>query len=157
MGDLAQDEVNQIWAEVLTFKDETLYLPAELEEQAKRAQADAMEHDEREGIVRMYLETLLPENWDRMDLFSRREYLRGDDISGIKGTVERKTVSNIEIWCECFGNTKESLRPADSYMISSIMARIEEWKRAKDRVSIPIYGQQRVYFRQAYYLSKHTV
>ena len=147
--DLAQDEVNQIWAEVLTFREETLYLPAELEEQAKRAQADAMEHDEREGIVRMYLETLLPENWDRMDLFSRREYLRGDDISGVKGTVKRKTVSNIEIWCECFGNTKESLRPTDSYMISSIMARIEEWKRTKDRVSIPIYGQQRVYFRQA--------
>lgn len=66
--ELTQDDINQIWAEVLVLvaKGEPLTLPADIEERAKVEQNSAMEKDEREGVVRLFLETLLPENWAKM-------------------------------------------------------------------------------------------
>ena len=148
--ELTQEDVNQIWAEVLVKVEagEELYLTGAVECIARREQSQAMERDEREGLVRMYLDTLLPENWSKMDMYSRREYLRGDDIGGREGTIERKTVSNMEIWCECFGNAKEAIKPSDSYAISSIMSRIEGWVRSEKIVTNKMYGRQRAYVRQ---------
>ena len=125
--ELTQDDINQIWAEVLVLvkAGEQLYLTGEIESIARREQSLAIERDEREGLVQDYLETLLPENWVQMDLFSRREYLSGDDMSHKEGTIQRTSVSNMEIWCECFGNAKETLKPTDSYLIASIMSRMD--------------------------------
>ena len=145
--------IRQIWAEVKVLAEagETLYLPSGLEEQAKREQRDAMEQDDREGIVREYLETLLPYNWDDMDIYSRRNYIRdGADPTMAEGTVQRNTVTNIEIWCECFGKPKEDLRSADSYSISSIMEKIEGWEKSGKSMKIPIYGKQRYYRRTTF-------
>ena len=147
--ELTQETVDQIWAEVAACAaDEALYLSPELEIYAKEAQREAMESDEREGIVRKYLEMLLPENWDNMDIYRRREYVRDtEDPTRPKGTVRRQSVSNIEIWCECFGKGKEELKPSDSYSIAAIMVKIEGWEKSGDRCLLPIYGRQRVYVR----------
>ena len=107
-----------------------------------------MEQDDREGIVQEYLDMLLPEDWDGMDLYRRREYFRDqDDPTRTEGAVVRQTVSNIEIWCECFGKGKEEMRPSDSYAISAIMARIEGWKKSDKSRRSAIYGKQRIYIR----------
>ena len=147
--EITQDTVDQIWAEVVHIveKGEPLTLPSALEDQAKAEQTSAMEQDEREGVVRLYLETLLPANWSNMDLYQRREFLRGDDPTQREGTVRRETVSNMEIWCECFGRAREDLKPADSYALSSLMSRIEGWSRPKTLQTQPLYGKQRVYRR----------
>lgn len=149
--DLDDETVRQIWAETLLFakRGEKLYLPAGLEEYARQEQQEATEQDEREGIVREYLDTPLPANWDFMDVYKRREYLRDrDDPTRPYGAFRRKTVSNIEIWCECFGKNKEDMRPVDSYAISAIMTRIEGWSKNGIRAVLPIYGRQRVYERE---------
>ncbi|MBR0217472.1 MAG: hypothetical protein IJL96_11165, partial [Clostridia bacterium] len=149
--DLDAETIQMIWAEamVLAKAGEPLYLPPELEAMAKEEQVQAMEHDEREGVVAAYLDTLLPENWDEMDSFQRRGFIRdGDDPTRPKGVRRRNTVSNIEIWCECFGKSKEDLRPSDSYAITAIMIRMPGWLRSDDRPRLPIYGQQRVYIRK---------
>jgi len=88
----------------------------------------------------------------RRDLCHRREYIRAgeDDLFREKGVKKRKTVSNMEIWCECFGNDKKDLKPSDSYLITSIMARMKGWSRAEDRLTIPLYGRQRVYLRDPF-------
>ena len=87
---------------------EKLYLSPEMDALAKDEQREAMESDEREGLVREYLDTLLPERWAEMDLFERRNFLTGSDFGGLqeKGTVKRTSVSNMEIWCECFGKER---------------------------------------------------
>ncbi len=146
---LKKEDVDQIWAEALKMvkEGETLYLSPELEELAKKEQSAAMETDEREGLIRLYLDTLLPENWEQMDLFSRREFLRGEDKTFPKGTVRRMHVSNMEIWCECFGLTKESLKSGESYSVRSMMSRIEGWKRSGEMSRSKLYGQQRIYKR----------
>ena len=147
--ELDRATVDQIWAETIQMvkAGEKLYLSADLEAMAKKEQSAAMESDEREGIVRLYLDTLLPEGWPKMDLYQRREFLRGDDPTLPKGTVKRETVSNMEIWCECLGMPKESLKSSESYAIRSMMSRIEGWERTDQVVKNKLYGQQRVYKR----------
>ncbi|MBR3537906.1 MAG: hypothetical protein IKN79_02400, partial [Eubacterium sp.] len=148
--EMTQELVDQIWAEVkMVSEKEDLYLPPELENYAKQEQNSAMEIDEREGLVAEYLDTLLPENWDSMDAFDRKNYFRDkDDPTTPEGTVLRETVSNMEIWCECFGRQKEELRPSDSYAITALMMRMSQWERTNERPRLKIYGQQRIYRRK---------
>ena len=145
---MTSELVQQIWAEVMILADagEKLYLPPDLEEYAKEEQREAMEYDEREGLVRLYLDTLLPANWDEMDLYQRREFLRGDDTTPV-GTDVRVLVRNMEIWCECFSRKKEDLRSMDSYAIAAIMSRLPEWEKQPTPQRIAIYGLQRIYRR----------
>ena len=148
--EMTAELVQQIWAEVaeIARSGEKLYLDADLESYARQEQREAMEQDDREGIVRNYLDMLLPDDWDSMDYYRRREYIRDiDDPTRSEGTMKRQTVSNIEIWCECFGKSKEEMRPSDSYAISAIMVRIEGWEKSGARQMLPIYGRQRVYTR----------
>ena len=41
------------------------------------------------------------------------------------------------------------MKPADSYAIAALMTQLEGWKRSDRLSSLPIYGRQRVYVRQA--------
>ena len=145
---LTHEEILQIWAEALVYvrQGEKLYLSAEMDALAKDEQREAMESDEREGLVREYLDTLLPERWAEMDLFERRNFLSGSDFGGLqeKGTVKRTSVSNMEIWCECFGKERANLRRTDSNELTGILARLG-WKRAESKVRIPLYGPQYVF------------
>ena len=148
--DLDDETVRMVWAEamLLAKAGEPLFLPPELESMAKEEQVLAMEHDEREGVVAEYLDMPLPENWNELNVYQRREFIRDtDDPTRPRGTVRRKLVSNIEIWCECFGKNKEDLRPQDSYVISALMVRMPGWRKTADRPYLPIYGRQRVYVR----------
>ena len=143
--------ITQVWAEAAAAAgEEELFLPPELEEFARREQRSALEQDDREGLVLDYLDMLLPENWEKMDLWQRRNYVRDpDDPVRPAGKYRRKEVSNIEIWCECFGRPREDMKPSDSYAVSAIMARLDGWSRPDRRKVIPSYGQQRVYSRVA--------
>lgn len=145
---LTHEEILQIWAEALVYvrQGEKLYLSAEMDALAKDEQREAMESDEREGLVREYLDTLLPERWAEMDLFERRNFLTGSDFGGLqeKGTVKRTNVSNMEIWCECFGKERANLRRTDSNELTGILARLG-WKREESKVRIPLYGPQYVF------------
>ena len=145
---LTHEEILQIWAEALVYvrQGEKLYLSPEMDALAKDEQREAMESDEREGLVREYLDTLLPEHWAEMDLFERRNFLSGSDFGGLqeKGTVRRTSVSNMEIWCECFGKERANLRRTDSNELTGILARLG-WKRAENKMRVPLYGPQYVF------------
>ena len=137
---------DQFWAEAkhVWESGEKLYLEGDILAESEKAQKSAMEVDERVGMVEEYLNTLLPDNWSSMDTYSRRSFLSGDPTAA-KGTVKRTTVSNAEIWCECFNKNLSELKASDSYAIAAIMAQVDGWKRSDERISMPIYGRQRVY------------
>ena len=148
------DDVDQIWAEVMEYyhKGESLILSNEAEKIANAAQVDALESDEREGLVREYLDKLLPPNWDQMDLYERRSFIRGDEFSKeIIGTVKRDKVCAMEIWCELFGKEHTAMRKIDSYEINAIMRKIDGWERytgnKQGNAKIPLYGVQRIFVR----------
>lgn len=69
------------------------------------------------------------ENWDSMNLYDRHNLLQGnEDFAGntdkVEGTLKRKKVYVMEVWCECFGNKREDLKRSNSYEIESILNRI---------------------------------
>lgn len=149
--EMTEEEIRQIWAEALVrYKDgEPLHLDNELAGMALKEQQIAMEVDEREGMVRDYLEMPLPERWDKMDIFDRRNYICGSEFGGERepGVRKRERVCNMEIWCECFGKERGNLKRQDANEISAIMANIEGWKKADNKVRFPIYGIVRGYCR----------
>lgn len=146
-------DVEQIWAETLVLygRGEKLYLEGSDVALATNEQADAMESDEREGLVRSYLDTLLPDDWNVLSLYERRNYLNGSEFGGESrvGTVERTLVCNMEIWCECFGRDASAMKPADSYAIAGIMKKINGWNKYQGNKNgtsnFPLYGRQRCY------------
>lgn len=139
---------DQFWAEAKAIYEsgETLYLEGDILGDAEEAQRSAMEVDERIGMVEEYLSVLLPREWDTMDIYSRREYLSNTNSPVVmKGTLERSSVSNAEIWCECFNRNFQDLKPTDSYAIAALMTQIPSWERTSERVRQPLYGRQRIY------------
>ena len=141
----------QFWAEAKAIwqAGETLYLEGDILDDAEEAQRGAMEADERVGIIEEYLNTPLPDGWDDMDLYARRSYLNGTEFGTPehKGRTLRTEVSNAEIWCECFGKSKEDLKPSDSYGIAAMMSQIPGWERTERIRRQPLYGRQRLYIR----------
>lgn len=149
-------EVDQVWAEAIQlYRDgEELFLKGSEAEEAYRMQQDAMESDDREGIIGEYLDRLLPAGWAEMDLYQRRAFL-GDgefDASGITGTVRRERVCVMEIWCECFGKERQNIKKADSYEIEGILNKIGGWKRydanGSGKTKVSLYGVQKTFVRE---------
>lgn len=150
-------DIDQVWAEAIEYfnQGEELFLKGEIAAVAYTKQREAMETDDREGIVGEYLDRLLPDNWDRMDLFERRNFLSGSEFGGAvaEGTVKRERVCPMEIWCECFGKSRESMKKGDTYEIESILYKLGGWKKydgnAQGKLRFPAYGVQRAYVRVA--------
>jgi predicted P-loop ATPase len=142
---ITAEEIQQIWAEALVYvkAGEKLYLDSSMEQLAKAEQRDAMESDEREGLVREYLDTLLPDDWEQMDLFERRNFLSGVELGGIgrTGTNKRQSVCNMEIWCECFGKDRSNLKRTDSNELSAILLKLD-WERLPKKDRTTLYGPQ---------------
>ena len=147
--------VPQLWAEaqVLYRAGEQLYLSPEEEKQAGMEQTAALESDVREGMIAEYLDKLLPEDWDRMDLSERRGFLRGDPFTGGNrvGTVQRTTVCAVEIWSECFGKDPSAIRRSDTYDIFGMLLKIGGWEKYSGNKNASLkrgfYGTQRCFVR----------
>lgn len=148
---LTQDDIDQIWAETLTYYNahEPLVLPAELKEEAEAIQRESMETDDRESLVREYLEKLLPENWYDLEIPVRLNYLNAGEFAGSKlvGTMKRDKVCNMEVWTECFGNTSSKIGRSDSNQIIAMLERIPGWKRSPVKKRIKPYGVVTAYVR----------
>lgn len=153
--DLQPETVDQIWAEaIVRYREgEELYLKGDEAQEAYLAQQEAMESDDREGIVADFLEHPLPANWDNMDLYQRRSFLGGGDFEtgGLTGTVVRERFCLMEVWCECFGKERQNFKKTDSYELESIIQKIGGWKRydgnSTGKLRIPGYGVQRAFVR----------
>lgn len=146
--ELTADAVAQIWAEVLFYYDgldeKTLVLPKDVEKEALEHQVAALEHDERLGLVAVYLEKLLPKNWASMDLTDRRFWL-DNEAEGAEGTEARTQVSVMEIWAECFRMSPTAKKRTDSDDITRILTQLGWDKKGTQR--IPLYGPQVVYIK----------
>ena len=146
-------DVDQIWAEALYRYEqgEELYLKGDVSKMAKIAQQEAMESDDREGIILDYLETLLPTNWNEMTLYERRVYLNNKELIESKGIVRKSEICIMEIWCECFFRERQDLKRTDSYEIEGILNRIGGWERMTSnksgKIRFEIYGPQRAFVR----------
>ena len=144
---------DQLWAEAVHYykQGEPLYLSEELEAQAKQRQQD-FNDDNDDPIVAMldkYLNTLLPVNWDTMDIQARRSYLRDPDPLQAEGTVKRNKVCTAEFICEQLG--KDMADKDYKYLcrrVSKMIGDRPEWERVSStKHAAKLYGTQRGFRR----------
>ena len=148
--ELDQSYFDQILAEAVYRyqQGETLFLPSELESEAREVQKEHLQVDERVGSIEEYLSIPLPDGWDQMDIPARQNYINYEpDKQKREGKHLRMEVSNIEIWSECFYKSKESLTMKDSKALRDIMESMPGWVVTEERKRVPGYGQQRIYRR----------
>ncbi|WP_187115136.1 virulence-associated E family protein [Clostridium tyrobutyricum] len=152
--DMTQNEIDQIWAEALKlWRDgEKLFLTSDLEKEAVRVQEQHTEESSKEGLIREYLDRLLPENWDDLDIGARRMFIHDTDFGKAKeGTIQRDRVCAMEIWVELFQADPKQMTPAQSREINDILRKIEGWQPySKGSGKLKFgknYGLQRAFIR----------
>lgn len=148
--EITDENVTQVWSEALHYYRQgfPLYLTGEAAALADEAQREAIEADERQGLVEEYLDTPIPadfKDWTMNDRISFYEFDQGKDTH----LVPRDTVSNMEIWVECFKQKPADLKTSDVKKIKLIMARLAGWEKTGTSARCKAYGKQKVYSRKA--------
>lgn len=153
--DMDQHEIDQIWAEALDayVNNESLYLGKDMEKEAIERQEKHTEESEKFGLIQDYLDRLLPEDWDVMDIMERRDFLHGNDFAVPKeGTEARQRVCAMEIWVELFGSDPKMLTPIQAREINDILRRMPGWKaysKGSGKIRFGTqYGLQRAFVRE---------
>lgn len=147
MWDLTADDIRQIWAEAVELykKGEKLFLPKDIEAMAREVQESYEEENPKVGIVSAYLDRLLPDGWDKLDSYTRREWLETD----AEGVKKRTTVCTLEIWVEALGGNPDRLDRYGAKEIRDIMASLPEWRhQGNKRITANPYGRQRYFERR---------
>jgi len=141
--------VDQIWAEakVLFDEGEPLYLSKELEAMATAMQTAHTEAEERVGIVERFLETPLPEDWNKSGIVFRRQYLRSTEDIMSFGTQERVSVCVAEIWSELFEQDFSKMTSVNTKYIHQMLAQIPGWVKSTSVRNFGPYGRQRAYVK----------
>lgn len=129
--DLTQEIVDQVWAEAVEWyhRGEALYLQGEILEAAENEQREALESDDREGLIREFLDELLPADWHSRSVYERQTYWLTDHKAR-NGVDVRQTVCGLELWCECFGKRQADYNRMEGNQIRLIMSRIDGWEYA---------------------------
>ncbi|MCL5292557.1 MAG: virulence-associated E family protein [Actinobacteria bacterium] len=152
--DLSAKEINQVWAEAVEAwqRGEELYLTPALEEDAQARQELHTEESAKAGAIREFLDTLLPEGWDELDIAARRRFIHGTDFGGSPaGSVARDRVCAMEIWVELFEGDPKQLTPAQAREINDVLRNTPGWQpqiESRGRLYFgKQYGQQRGFVR----------
>lgn len=126
---LSEFEVDQLWAEAKKYYQdgEVLWLDNEsIEDMAKAVQGEHTEQDDRAEQIAIYLDKLLPSQWEEMTTYERIDFLNGGDYG--TATVQRDRVSLPEIWTELFGGKIKDMTPFATKFIRTIMKKVSGWE-----------------------------
>lgn len=144
--------VDQVWAEAvhLYHAGEQLFLTSEEENMARPEREKYMEEDALAGVIRRYLDTKVPGDWDRRSPESRRSWL-ADVANGFEkpGTERIDRVCSLQLWVEALGQEVGRHRRVDLLEITAIMKNNPDWVSLPGRHRIPGYGPQQVYERRS--------
>lgn len=149
--DLTEPLIDQLWAEAKFYytQHEPLYLSYEMERIAYERQQAHSEYNAKFGLIKDYLELLLPEDWQDMDLGARRAYIHGSTFGALKqGQVKREKVCAIEIWCELLQGDPKSLSQIQTREINDILTQMIGWEKSASSLRFgKLYGSQRGHIR----------
>lgn len=147
---------DQIWAEAMALyqQDASLRLSPESEARAREIQEAKTEGSELVGIIKSYLNTPVPANWNKMAIAERHYFVENGETDGEEETKERflivKTCA-LAIWCECLGGNRLNFNNAKAREINTILANLDGWERYKGNkrgvLKFKGYGAQRAYVR----------
>lgn len=141
------DEVDQVWAEAKARwqAGETLYLAGELEHEAKLQQELHRESSAKEGMIRDFVERMIPVDWDKRDIATRRLYWSMQDGSTAQ-LKPRDRICAVEVYVECFGGDVKFMKRTDSIEINAVLSTLTGWKRVSTCRMGP-YGVQKGFIK----------
>lgn len=142
---------DQLWAEAVERwkSGEQLFLPQDLEMQARQRQAEYNDDndDPLPNLLRDFLDTKLPPDWPTWDLARRRAFFKNPDPLDAEATQPREKFCVAEFICERMGRDigdKEYKYLARR--IGTLMAKMTDWERGPaSRYAQKLYGVQKVY------------
>lgn len=145
--------VDQVWAEAVHAyrAGEPLFMTEEEEAMARTARETFTEEDAMGGLVREFLDRLIPANWEDMGLVERQMWLmnaESGDAYQAPGTHQVMRVSSTSLWVEALGREKGKHKIVELRELSEIMKRMPGWRK-RTGVRMPGYGPQTVFERIA--------
>lgn len=142
-------ERDQLWAEAMAYwkLGEALYLPQDLEKEARTVQEAHREQHPWEGIIADFLREELPADWPKWDLPQRQSW-RGGGVKYNGPLAPRSRVCAIEIWCEALGKQRGDMRQRESREINGLLARAPGWTHIGVAKAGKPYGNQGCYERK---------
>lgn len=146
--ELTPETIKLVWGEALELykQGEELFLPPDLEAEAREVQSSYEEENPKAGLVAEYLDRLLPDGWYDLDTYTRRQWLETDTV----GTIKRETVSLVEIWAEAMNGNPDRLDRYAMKEIQGIMNTLPEWRREGNlKRLVKPYGRQKYWKRRA--------
>lgn len=147
-----EKERDQIFAEAVQIykSGELLYLNREQDKEAVQMQKAHTESNSKEGLIVEYLDTLIPSNWEKWSANDRKLWYQSPDAWDTSEfeLVRRDRVCALEVWCECFGYNKGTIKNTDSREINGILNNLSDWRRYRSSTRFSIYGHQRGYYRK---------
>ena len=155
-ADLAEER-DQIWAEAVQRwrEGEKLYLPKDLETEARQRQANYNDEadDPMRDVLLQFLDLKLPPDWATWDLARRRAWLKNPDPLDAAATETRDRVCAAEFLCERLG--KDMSDKDYKYMarrVCRIIAELPNWERiSSSRHVETLYGIQKGFRRLTQY------
>lgn len=143
---------NQLWAEAVEYwrQGEKLYLPGDLEAEARQRQSEYTDNDtdELQAVLLAYLNTKLPTDWGSWDLVRRRSWLKNPDPLSEDGVIVRDSVCAAEFICERMG--RDMTDKEYKYLSRKVcrMLDVLGWERmGASRHAQALYGVQKAFKR----------
>lgn len=149
------EELHQVWAEAVDAweKGEKVWIGEEMERQARQVQREHTEENPYVGMIEEFLERELPESWYKLDLDTRRDYLRGDGFEIEMGrSFKRSRICILEVWCEMLGGDVRRLNTYDRKEIRAALDQLEGWERHHTQRQELYFGK--TYGRQSAWVKK---
>lgn len=158
-GKYSDEYVNQVWAEAVHIwktsraeyglKDNPeLFLSASEEAAAESVRSMATEEDSVGGLIRAYLDTLVPANWADMSPDERISWLRDAEQGIVSGTHPIEVVCSLEIWEIALGRERGKHSRVDILQITNALKQLPGWFGPMPKPTrLPFYGPQRVFAR----------
>ena len=145
-----EGERDQLWAEAVAYwrAGEPLYLPADLEAEARRVQEEHRARHPWEGLLAEFLSQEVPEDWVKWDMVQRQAFRNGM-AKGSMTLVPRERVCAAEFWCEALGKPKGDMRQRDAREINALLEHAPGWENIGVREAGRPYGKQRCYQKSA--------
>lgn len=148
--ELTDDVVGQVWAEAVdAFKGgEPLYLNDSMEAIARELQEAHTDESPLAGLIYDFVDRPLPENWAKLDLGERRDFIHGDGLDMPEGTVQRDRICAMEIWVELLNGDPKKLTRTQSIEINDILRKMEGWEQPQGGIRFVHYGAQKGFVRK---------
>lgn len=124
------DEIDQLWAEAKSLwkAGERLYLTEDEKGEAIEVRRGHREQDIRAMAIPPYLDMQLPEKWDSMDTFARRDYMTDPNRQLVEGIKPRHKVSVMDIWVDVIRGREIDATPSTVKFIRNFMDQHPEWE-----------------------------